>query len=205
MDLILKRSPATWYDANFLELNVASECFYVCNSLQEWNRNIVNGFPLSRETIVFADDDIYEKLQSKEIKVPQIWGENICIIKFPQELKNIKQSVEERTKETYNIALGNRYLRAKDKIAFHCDNEEFGNTQSIASISLGVPRTFTFVSKKEIAENEEHSLILTHGSLLFMGENCQENYLHGMKKEKISEDPAFGKIRINVTFRIWNY
>jgi len=112
--------------------------------------------------------------------------------------------------------LGNRYLRSKDKIAFHSDNEEFGDTQSIASISLGVSRTFTFIPKganKEDNENdvigrdgeERKSLKLSHGSLLFMGENCQENYLHGMKKESIEKDKLFNKTRINVTFRNWNY
>lgn len=32
---------------------------------------------------------------------------------------------------------------------------------------------------------EKIPLVLQHGSFLFMGENCQEQYTHGMKKESL--------------------
>lgn len=108
----------------------------------------------------------------------------------------------------YNIALCNRYTKRTDYIAFHSDKEEMGCTKSIASISLGVPRTFHYMSNND---NEKRSIVLNSGSFIFMGENCQENYKHGMKKEdleKLSDINVLTKYnnaRINITFRVWNY
>jgi alkylated DNA repair dioxygenase AlkB len=109
------------------------------------------------------------------------------------------QQVQERTGAEYNIMLGNRYRRGKDKIAFHSDREELGPLHSIDSISLGVTRTFAF--RRQNGE-EALSLNLTHGSLLFMGTHCQEHYHHGMCTEPIALRQQFGKTRINLTFRI---
>jgi alkylated DNA repair dioxygenase AlkB len=210
----LDKSPKTWYVSEFLDEELANSCFSECNGLKGWKKNDVFGFPLSRETMVFVSDSIIEQVKSGDLKIPEIWGENVVIKSFPENLKIVKGLIEKRTNKVYNIALGNRYLRSKDKIAFHSDNEEFGDTQSIASISLGVSRTFTFIPKGANEDNvkndeadveERKTLKLNHGSLLFMGENCQENYLHGMKKESIEPHNLFDKTRINVTFRNWNY
>lgn len=201
----LDLSPKTWYDAKFLSEGFANECFSECNQLKGWKKNDVNGYPLSRETIVFANDSIIHKIKGGELNMPEIWGDDIVIMPFPKTLQIVKSLIKEKLGKEYNIALGNRYLRSKDKIAFHSDNEEFGDTQSIASISLGVSRTFTFIPKSNESKEEKKSLKLCHGSLLFMGDNCQENYLHGMKKESIENNDLFGKTRINITFRNWNY
>ena len=93
-------------------------------------------------------------------------GDKVKVLKFPsvKKLKNI-------TGSEYNIVLGNRYLKPKDKIAQHSDNEEFGNTQSIASVSLGVPRIFHLKSKVYYDNEcvETKSILLEHGSLLLWG------------------------------------
>jgi alkylated DNA repair dioxygenase AlkB len=201
MTFQLQESPLTWFDPNFFPPAFANDCFHCANNLEGWKKNTVGGYPLSRETLVFASDDIIEKLQSGELLIPEIWGLGVMILPFPDKIREMKELIEKQCLGwEYNIALGNRYLRSKDKIAFHSDNEEFGNTQSIASVSLGVTRTFMFRSKNT---EERHSLDLESGSFLFMGENCQENYIHGMKKEKIEEHEVFGKTRINITFRVW--
>ena len=199
----LQKSPTTFYDPNFIGETLGNACFNELNADIGWNKNEYNGYKLNRETIVFVDDELESKLIKGELAVPPIWGKDVVIVKFPQILKGIKVLIEEKTGWKYNIALGNRYKKGKDKIAFHSDNEEFGNTQSIASISVGIERLFTFKSKSE--PHEEYSIKLHHGSLLFMGINCQENYTHGMKTEKITENEKYGKTRINVTFRVWNY
>ena len=198
----LNKSPKTWYDLKFLNEDLANTCFLECNELKGWKKNDVFGYPLSRETLVFASDSIIEQVKNGQLKIPEIWGDNVVIKSFPENLLIVKTLIEEKTGKIYNIALGNRYLRSKDKIAFHSDNEEFGDTQSIASISLGVSRTFTFIPKdginnveKNDIKEERKNLKLCHGSLLFMGENCQENYLHGMKKESIERHELFDKTR----------
>lgn len=191
------------YENNLLDK--ADDYFVALNSLDGWKYNKVKGYELNRETIVFADPEI----KNNDKYIPEIWGKNVIIYNWSPELLEIKKIVEKKVKEitgkewTYNIALGNRYKSSKDYINFHSDNEEFGNTQSIASISLGCPRTFTFLSK-DLENKEKVSLVLQNGSLIFMGKGCQENYTHGMKKESLSK---YGdtKTRINITFRVWNY
>ncbi|MCJ7638082.1 MAG: alpha-ketoglutarate-dependent dioxygenase AlkB [Nitrososphaeraceae archaeon] len=212
---ILKNAFVT-YDENFIADDKADQYFKVLNELPGWKYNTVKGYPLNRETIVFADSEI----KNDRKKIPAIWGDGIEIYDWPPELLEIKKTIEEKVKELtgkewkYNIALGNRYTKAKDFISFHADNEEWGSTQSISSISLGVPRTFTYIGKNTKDDNKEKlSLVLKHGSLIFMGEGCQENYTHGMKKESLSKLAnrdekillKYNKTRINVTFRVWNY
>lgn len=198
---LLENSPLTYYDPHFLDEQAANELFKQLNVLDGWAKREYKGSKLNRETIVFAIDEIVDN--PDKFPIPEIWGNDVTILRFPKELQLLLDKLEKNTGAKYNIALGNRYLKAKDKIAQHSDNEEFGNTQSIASISLGVPRMFHFKSKKEPFETT--SLLLEHGSLLFMGENCQENYTHGMKNDKITNHELFKKTRINVTFRVWNY
>ena len=199
---MLKLSPKTFYDPHFLSEENGNELFIQLNSLNNWAKHDYKGSKLNRETIVFAIDEIVNN--PNKFPIPEIWGDNVTILRFPNELQLLLAKLELETGAKYNIALGNRYLKAKDKIAQHSDNEEFGNTQSIASISLGVPRMFYFKSK-HLDDSDQTSILLEHGSLLFMGENCQENYTHGMKNDKITEHDIFKKTRINITFRVWNY
>jgi len=212
MNFNLSSSPTSFYDPMFLDDTIANKCFDECNKLTGWKKNTVisedtgKGYLLGRETLVFVSDEIKYKLVNdpKHFQLPTVWGKDVTVITFDSlpEVKLLKDRVELKTGCKYNIALGNRYCTGKDKISFHSDNEEFGNTQSIASISLGIPRTFSFISKEE---GTKQSLILANGSLLFMGAMCQENYIHGMFPEKTKESPIFGQTRINITFRVWNY
>lgn len=200
------------HDNNFIEKEAADEYFKVLNGLTDWKYNTVKGYSLNRETIVFADKEIVVD----KSKIPPIWGDNIVVLEWPPELLELKQKVEQKVKELtgvdwhYNIALGNRYKKAKDFISPHSDNEEWGSTKSIASISLGIPRTFNYMNK-DLEAKEKVSLILNHGSLIFMGEKCQENYTHGMKKESLSKLAdketleKYENTRINITFRVWSY
>lgn len=198
---LLSKSPKSFYEEEFLPIENADKLFIELNAINGWRVNKYNDKPLNRQTIVFANAEIVDN--PAKFVIPPIWGTDIIVIKWPKQLLAVKHLVEKRTGASYNIALGNRYIRAKDAIAFHSDNEEFGNTQSISSISLGVSRTFSFKNKDTSGEARE--LLLLHGSLLFMGEQCQENYTHGMRKESIANHDKYEKTRINVTFRVWNY
>jgi len=198
---MLLQSPKSFYEEDFI--TDGNDLFKDLNSLPGWKVNTYNNYNLNRQTIVFADKEIIN--DPDKFPIPPIWGKDVVVMEWPNRLELLKEKVEIRTGAKYNIALGNRYIRAKDAIAFHSDNEEFGNTQSIASISLGVSRTFTFRPKNLNSDEKSISLTLKHGSLLFMGEYCQENYTHGMKKEKVPTSELYDKTRINVTFRSWNY
>lgn len=198
------------YDNNFIDKDDSDRYFETFNGEFDWKYNDYNGHKLNRQTCAFAD----KKILGDKKTIPKIWGDNITIIEWTPELLVLKEKIEVKIKELtgidwkYNIALGNRYTKKGDFIAFHSDNEELGNTQSIASISFGIPRTFNFISKDL---EEKTSIILENGSLLFMGDNCQETYKHGMRKENLSnlanEETLnkYDNTRINITFRVWNY
>ena len=199
----LELSPKSFYESEFLNETEADLLFTQLNSLNEWGKHAYNNSNLNRETMVFASDEIVDN--PERFRIPAIWGTDVKVVKFPEFMVKLIAKMESKYEmKSFNIALGNRYLKANDKIGQHSDNEEFGNTQSIASISLGIPRSFNFKSK-DITRPENVTLFLNHGSLLFMGENCQENYTHGMKTDAVSEHATFKKTRINVTFRVWNY
>lgn len=196
------------YDREFID--EADKYFNVFNETFDWKYNSVNGNRLNRQTCVFAD----ERLVVDKKNIPTIWGDDVTVISWTPELLEVKEKIENRVKELtgvnwkYNIALGNRYTKKGDFIAFHSDNEELGSTQSIASVSFGIPRTFYYTSKNT---DEKTAVVLENGSLIFMGENCQENYRHGMKKESLlnladnETLEKYNNTRINITFRVWNY
>jgi hypothetical protein len=200
------------YEEDFMSIDQSTKLFKVLNELDGWKYNTFNGYPLTRQTCVFIDKEIIEDNKT----IPPIWGKDVSVIVWPLELLELKTMVEQKVFEltgkkwVYNIALGNKYTKRKDKISYHSDSEEFGNTQSIASISLGIPRTFTYMNKDK-DKDERLSLILKNGSLIFMGNGCQENYVHGMKTEALSklateeELEKYDSTRINITFRVYNY
>ena len=200
------------HDNDFINKESADEYFKILNELTDWKYNTVKGYALNRETIVFADPEIV----ADKSKIPPIWGDNIVVLEWPKEILELKGKVEQKVKEltgvdwVYNIALGNRYKKAKDYISPHSDREEWGSTKSISSISLGIPRTFNYMNK-DLEANEKISLVLNNGSLIFMGDNCQEKYTHGMKKESLTKLAdketleKYNNTRINITFRVWNY
>mgnify|MGYP001500530371 CR=1 FL=1 len=204
---LLKNAYVNYID-KFLDDDKLDKYFKIFNESFDWKYNDYNGSRLNRQTVVFADDSIIKDKNN----IPPIWGDDVKIYPWTNELLEIKTKTEEKVKELtgidwkYNIALGNRYTKGKDFISFHSDREELGSTKSIASISLGIPRTFHYVSNDM---TEKISLKLNNGSLLFMGENCQENYKHGMKKEKLvnlADETILNKYnntRINLTFRVW--
>ncbi len=198
------------YDDEFINQDKSDKYFETFNTTFDWKYNNYKGYKLNRQTCVFADKQIVDDKKN----IPDIWGDDVSVKEWTPELLEIKSEIEKKAKEltgkdwNYNIALCNRYLKKNDFIAFHSDKEEIGSTQSISSLSFGIPRTFQY-SSYDMLENI--SLVLTNGSLIYMGENCQENYKHGMKKEDLSKLTneetldKYNNTRINITFRIWNY
>lgn len=174
-------------------LEIMSELFE-----QELNKDILDEndkpkYKLNRKTLVFVDPLINNKI------IPKIWGHDVTILEFPESLVHIKNKLEELLADKYkfNICLANYYVNGKKGIGWHSDNEEKGNTNCIASISLGAERMFHFrkVDCKEIYK----SIMLNHGSLLLMSEGCQENYQHSLPVDKSCTTP-----RLNLTFRIFD-
>jgi alkylated DNA repair dioxygenase AlkB len=79
-------------------------------------------------------------------------------------------------------------------MGWHSDNEkEIKPNSSIASVSIGIERKFSFKNK---LSKETIAVQLENGSLLEMKGAIQKHWLHALPKSKKITQP-----RINLTFR----
>jgi alkylated DNA repair dioxygenase AlkB len=94
----------------------------------------------------------------------------------------------------FNSVLLNRYRSGADSMGWHADREpELGPRPMIASVSLGVARTFDLRHNRT---GVVQSFSLKGGSLLVMKGNTQAQWRHRVPKE-----PRVTGERINLTFR----
>ena len=115
-------------------------------------------------------------------------------IAWTKELLHLKQIVEELAGTQFNSCLLNLYHDGKEGMAWHSDDEDsLGKNNTIASLSFGAERKFSFKRKQT---RETVSIVLEHGSLLVMKDTTQSNWLHSLPKSKKIIHP-----RINLTFR----
>ncbi|MGA9171355.1 MAG: alpha-ketoglutarate-dependent dioxygenase AlkB [Nitrososphaeraceae archaeon] len=111
-----------------------------------------------------------------------------------KELSELKQIVEEYAGIKFNSCLLNLYHNGNEGMGWHSDDEKtLGKNNTIASLSFGAEREFSFKHKQT---KQTVSLVLEHGSLLIMKDATQSNWLHSLPKSKNITQP-----RINLTFR----
>ena len=195
MDLNLKDACVKYYDS-FVESELAKKIFEDLKNIfdkEETKKVEYDGemYKLNRKTLVFVDKDLTDYI------IPAIWGNTVTIIKFTDDLIKLKNSIEIELGYKFNICLANYYINGKKSIGYHCDNEEKGDIECIASISLGAEREFSFRTKDK--ENEK-SIKLGNGSLLVMDKGCQYNYDHSLLVDKNIKDS-----RLNLTFRSFKF
>jgi alkylated DNA repair dioxygenase AlkB len=115
-------------------------------------------------------------------------------LEWTKELLKLKQIVEKLTETKFNSCLLNLYHNGNEGMAWHSDDEKaLGRDTTIASLSFGAERRFSFKHKQT---KQTVSLVLEHGSLLVMKDATQTNWLHSLPKSKKITKP-----RINLTFR----
>jgi alkylated DNA repair dioxygenase AlkB len=106
----------------------------------------------------------------------------------------LKAAVETTCDAQFNSVLLNRYRGGTDSMGWHADREpELGPRPVIASVSLGVARTFDLRHNKT---GVVQSYLLKGGSLLVMRGTTQAEWRHRVPKE-----PKVQGERINLTFR----
>ena len=116
---------------------------------------------------------------------------------WTKELSELKQIVEEHAGIKFNSCLLNLYHNGNEGIGWHSDDEKsLGKNNTIASLSFGAERKFSFKHKQT---KQTVSLVLEHGSLLIMKGDTQRNWLHSLPKSK-----SITQARINLTFRVIN-
>ncbi|KAI3995967.1 hypothetical protein MKX01_037464 [Papaver californicum] len=138
---------------------------------------------------------------------------------FPP-LKDILAAVHEALPgSSFNSLLLNKYRNGSDYVSWHADDEKvYGQTPEIASISFGCERDFQLRKrpaknsslvqatceeqppskriKTHVSQNNQHSFVPKHGSLLVMRGNTQRDWLHSVPKRAKADS-----VRINLTFR----
>ena len=188
LPIILEEGKAeVFYYSDFFSKKEALELFQEINTQVDWKR----------ETIVMF---------GKEILIPRdtAWfGEKAYIYSgiknepspFSPPLIKIKEAIENKTNETFNSLLINRYKSGNDKVDWHSDDEpELSKNSSIASLTLGEPRDFLMRYKGKSGDNKK--IFLEDGSLLLMKPPTQEFWEHCIPKRSGLENT-----RINLTFR----
>ena len=156
------------------------------NILWENERVIMFGKEIitKRKVALYSDPSISYRYASKT-KIGLPWTSTLL---------TIKNRIESITKESYNACLLNLYHNGEESMGWHSDNEkEIVANSSIASLSLGANRKFSFKHKET---KETVSIELANGSLLEMKGGVQAHWWHALPKSKKVTDA-----RINLTFR----
>ena len=140
---------------------------------------------ISKRKVAFYGEEGIEYTYSNKTKKGLVWTEHLL---------KIKSIVEGYTQVNYNGCLLNLYHDGNEGMGWHSDDEkEILPNSSIASVSLGIERKFSFKNK---SSKETVSVQLENGSLLEMKGAIQKHWLHALPKSKKITNP-----RINLTFR----
>lgn len=177
-----------------------------------WTRPTIRVFGRShlqpRDTCYVASEGLTHLVYSGYKPDVHSWDE------FP-DLKEILDMVHKAIPGSiFNSVLLNRYKGGNDSVGWHADDEKlYGPTPQIASVSFGCERDFLLKKKpvkpaercegeplskraKKSEQQQQHSFVLKHGSLLVMSGYTQRDWLHSVPKRAKAES-----MRINLTFR----
>ena len=113
---------------------------------------------------------------------------------MPDELSRLCGAIEDELGFMPNNCLLNYYPDGTSSMGFHSDSaEELAEGSGVAIVSLGAERTIVYRHKKE--RSAQFTYALPSGSLLFMSNRLQEEWLHAIPKAE-----GVGP-RISLTFR----
>lgn len=161
---------------NLIDMDFASEVFLLLKETVTWNKKMA-----SRYTESFGVPYHYSAMCYEEKQMPDI-------------IQELTLTVAERTGYKANNCLLNYYLDGDSKMGFHSDDlSQLANGTGVAILSLGVAREILFKHKHftDIIE----SICLSHGSLLYMNDKTQQEWLHSIPKSNSQAG------RISLTFR----
>ncbi|WP_020536415.1 alpha-ketoglutarate-dependent dioxygenase AlkB [Lewinella cohaerens] len=147
-------------------------------------------FKVNFGKIMFLDKNLIDENKFPE----QYWG---ATRRWTNKLKALKEKIENFTNQKFQVCVLIYYPDGNSGVDFHSDYVAFGDTSIIPSISLGEERIFKLREKES---KVEVSQLLEHGSLIIMGEGCQDRYEHSLPI-----DPKYKKSRINLTFRKYGF
>jgi alkylated DNA repair dioxygenase AlkB len=186
-NIINKDGEAIYYGSIYNDEHISALFIELSNKINWVNETVImfgKEITTKRKVAFYADKGI-QYTYSQKTKHGLDW---IPI------LNELKLDVEKHTFQKYNACLLNYYHDGMEGMGWHADNEkEIVPNSSIASLSLGADRKFSFKHK---ISKETISIVLENGSLLEMKGTLQSNWLHALPKTTKVLTP-----RINLTFR----
>jgi alkylated DNA repair dioxygenase AlkB len=189
---ILRKDGTVIYYRNVLKHDEANQYFNLLLQNTVWENDEVIIFGkriVAKRKVAWYGDSDYSYTYSNTTKQALAWT---------KELLDLKQLVEKIIGTKFNSCLLNLYHNGNEGIGWHSDDEKsLGKNNTIASLSFGAERKFSFKHKRT---KQIISLILEHGSLLVMKGATQVNWLHSLPRSK-----AITQERINLTFRVIVY
>ncbi|MFA3791711.1 alpha-ketoglutarate-dependent dioxygenase AlkB [Aliiglaciecola sp. SL4] len=176
------------YQADFLDSDTASELYQNLQAKLAWQQDSIQVYgrkvAIPRLQAWYGDQQASYQYSGLTM-VPNPWI---------NELRQLKDLLEQICKAEFNSVLANWYRNGQDSMGWHADNEtELGYQPIIASVTLGQTRDFDF---KHMQTGQKVRLALQHGSLLMMAGNTQQFWQHSLPKRSQSLGG-----RINLTFR----
>ena len=177
-----------YYYGSIFSISEANKWLHLLTQKVAWKNDEVMMFGkkivTSRKVALYADNTT-TYTYSKQTKQALAWTPELLLL---------KQIIEAKTAQTFNMCLLNFYHHGKESMGWHSDNEsELQANGSIASLSLGAERKFMFKHKES---KKIITLNLEHGSLLLMQGSIQQHWQHQLPPMAKVEAP-----RINLTFR----
>jgi alkylated DNA repair dioxygenase AlkB len=185
---ILNTDGTVNYYGKILSSEEANRYFDLLMQNTQWEKDEVIIFGkhiTTKRKVAWYGDSEYLYTYSNTTKQALAWT---------KELSELKQIVEEYAGIKFNSCLLNLYHNGNEGMGWHSDDEKtLGKNNTIASLSFGAEREFSFKHKQT---KQTVSIVLEHGSLLIMKDATQSNWLHSLPKSKNITQP-----RINLTFR----
>ena len=183
------------YYENFLSEAEASALF----------AEIITGFDVTNKAIRMHDDSEHIAETGSYIftdaeltsysALPEVWGGRS---EWTDSLAGIRDMITREAGVKFQVARCIYYHDGSEGVDFHRDFPAYGNTNEIASLSLGAEREFVL---RDVSDPEDRfSIRLASGSLLFMGEGTQEHYEHALP-----HDENCHSARLNLTFRKYGW
>lgn len=187
-------------------LPLACEAYYQPEFLaaaDAWTlfREIHDQYDIEPRELTLADGSFWQEAQGKLMFVaprlvdPEVFPpEHGRRVAWTSSIEALGRDAAELTGTSYEVCVAIYYPSGETGMGFHYDPDAFGDTSSIASVSLGAERCFQVRSRE--TGDVALEMTLAHGSLVTMGQGFQDLYEHGIAIDETCRDP-----RINLTFR----
>ena len=177
-----------WYAPHFFDAARAEKLGEELRTSLIWRRDKIRVFgkthAIPRLHALYGDEGLHYKYSNIVLKA----------LPWNEALLRIVQDVNTVTGGQFNSVLCNLYRDGNDCNGWHADDEqELGLDPIIASLSFGAARVFQLKHRKN---GERIDIDLQPGSLLYMGEGMQIDWLHSLPRRKRCK-----QWRVNLTFR----